>query len=116
MRFDLWTKQRKKYGAFALWEPKRSDVNIVTRMAVNRTIFNCWRKPRIFTFHIFSPYRKSEKEYCSDEVEKPKNEYPRKLSYKQIDIRIPRDRFRRMLNASLFSQTNIQQNNTAVQN
>jgi hypothetical protein len=50
-------------------------------------------------FHIFSPHRKSEKEYCSEETMELKKKHPRRLLYKQIDIRIPRDRFGRMLEA-----------------
>ena len=51
-------------------------------------------------FHIFSSYYlNTEKELCRELAKELKRRYPRKLVYEQIDIKIPWERFERMINA-----------------
>jgi len=100
VKFDLWAKKRKKYGCFSIWEIEVHSGHHEYNVNKLDAILNYWWKPRVFMFHIFSPYYyDNEKEQCKELANELKRKYPRRFFYKQIDLSIDLERFERMLNA-----------------
>jgi len=99
LEFDLWSKQRKKYGMWVVWEIEMMRQWPQENIEKLGEVFSYSRPPRIFTFQIFSPHEKTRKTQCNKEAEKLKKKYPRKLTYKQLDLIMPHARFDRMVKA-----------------
>lgn len=97
-KFDVYAYNKRK-RRIAIWELEIKRQYSETNVDKIDKILNFKWKPTIFMFHIFSPIRRSEKTYCLNEARKLKRKYPRKFLYTQLDIKIPRARFRRMLDA-----------------
>jgi hypothetical protein len=100
VKFDLWTKERKKYGCFSIWEIEVHSGHHECNITKLDQILKYWWKPKIFMFHIFSPYYyENEKERCNELAEELRSGHPRKFVYKQINITIGYERFERIIDA-----------------
>jgi len=100
VKFDLWTKGRKKYGDFCVWEIEVHSLHHECNVDKLEEILKYWWRPKVFMFHIFSPYYyENEKKRCNQLAEELRREHPRKFIYEQIDIDIDFERFERMIDA-----------------
>jgi hypothetical protein len=93
-KFDLWGKERKKCGCFAIWEIEVAQVWGHSNVYKTRGILNYSWKPKVFFFQIFSPILgKSVKEDCLNEANDIKKYYRKKFIYKQFALKMPKTKF-----------------------
>jgi len=99
IKFDVYSYNRKQ-GRIAIWELEIKSGHHTYNVSKVDVILNFQWKPKIFMFHIFSPYYyPREKERCETLAKELKSKYPRRFIYEQVNMKIPLERFERMLNS-----------------